>query len=389
MNWSFIFLSYASLLALGFGDNIRGPVFSQILSDFSISNTMGAWVFASSSSSALIGSFCGPIAIKYLNRVNALRFFLFLMTLGLAGCSLSPVFSLFIFFSCVFGFGLGGIGVLQNLLAALGAAEGKKDQVLNGLHSMYALASVMAPVGVAALAYMKLDWRGSYVVASAVSFFVLATSYFMSISDEVFDSNNIEIKTDSLNHISQVDEIKSERRSMLILSLMLASYVVGEILVSSRLALYMQREKGTGIASASLYVTGFFIGLLLGRVIFTFLKFKVPLKFQMSLSLVGSTLSIVAGLFYHPLGLAFTGLMMAPFYPLAISFISEFHFNKMDAALSFGLAISALLIVVMHLVVGYLTDEFGIHYAMLVGPLCLMISLLLLVFYRIPLKGRF
>ena len=47
--WPLILISFASLFVFGISDNIRGPLFPEILKEFNISDSMGSLMFALSS----------------------------------------------------------------------------------------------------------------------------------------------------------------------------------------------------------------------------------------------------------------------------------------------------------------------------------------------------
>jgi FHS family glucose/mannose:H+ symporter-like MFS transporter len=52
-----IFFAFLSLFLLGLADNIRGPLFPEILQFFFVSSSKGSWSFATTSGAAFVGSF--------------------------------------------------------------------------------------------------------------------------------------------------------------------------------------------------------------------------------------------------------------------------------------------------------------------------------------------
>ena len=73
MYWPYIIISYLSLLALGFVDNLRGPFYLQLLEDLSLSNTAGSAFFTVPS---LVAFFMGlnlPRIISKVRILNILR----------------------------------------------------------------------------------------------------------------------------------------------------------------------------------------------------------------------------------------------------------------------------------------------------------------------------
>ena len=154
-----------------------------------------------------------------------------------------------------------------------------------------------------------------------------------------------------------------------------ASYVGAEILVSTRLALYMRTYFSMNLEESSDYVTGFFIFLFIGRIFFIFKSFRLPLKLQLNFSLGLSLLSLILGLAVHPFFLAFIGLTMAPFYPLAIVYISEITGYQKRRFLTFVMGLQSFCVIFMHAGVGYLTDKYGLFYAFYIGIFLLLCSI--------------
>jgi fucose permease len=164
--------------------------------------------------------------------------------------------------------------------------------------------------------------------------------------------------------------------------------VAAEIMISSRLALLMRREWHYDLEMSSLYVTGFFICMLLGRLLFTGFKFNKTVLFQLSGCLVITAFMVSLGLFIHPLFLVAAGFTVGPFYPLAISFISSEFPDDLDTAVSYMIATDSMMLAVMHILVGKLTDSFGIHHAIFSAVIFLTLSFCLVNSYQFFFKKR-
>ena len=160
-----------------------------------------------------------------------------------------------------------------------------------------------------------------------------------------------------------------------------AFYVVAEILVSTRLALYMRENFSMNLEQSSLYVTYFFIFLFIGRLVFAFLRIPGSVKLQMNLSLIFSLICLFFGLSIHPFFLAIVGLTMAPYYPLSVAYISQKTGRNERHYLTLAMSIQSLSVVGMHLGAGYLTDSGGVKQAFSIGVGALIISFLCLNFH--------
>jgi len=378
--WPYIILSYASLFVYGFTENIRGPLFPDILSGFKVTDAVGSWMFAITSVSGFTASYSARFLLRRFERINVLRMAAFLSFVSIVGLCVSPNFGVFLFFSFLVGLSQGILALIPNILVPLGASQVLKQQLLSGLHSMYGLASFMAPLGIAALSALTHDWRWGLALASplplALFFYTLHKSHVPApkkVPEEDLDRPMI-----STRHAAP----------QLFLASVVSFNVAAEVMLSSRLALFMRREHHSTPQEASLYVTYFFVGMLAGRLLFTVHKFSAPLLRQLSISLILTLLCLLAGLFYHPLFLPLCGLFIAPFYPLAISFISSEFTDDLDSAVSYMTATDCFMLIVMHLFIGKMTSLFDIKYALLAGAGFLVISFILTNTYTVFFPRR-
>jgi predicted MFS family arabinose efflux permease len=368
MIWPFILLAYFSLFVFGLCDNIRGPLFPEILREFAVNDSVGSLMFALGSGASFAASHCARYFLRRFERRSVLQASSLLLSLALVGMAWAPSFQAFLFFSLCFGFSMGIVGLIPNILVPLGSAPGRKQQLLSGLHAMYGVASLLAPLLAASLGALTGSWRYTFALSALVPLSLLAYSFHPSHG--------------SLHRKQPlpVDHAQSRQRNFrpqLFLALMVSLSVAAEIMVSSRLALFMRRVWGFDLEGSSLYVTYFFVFLLLGRLLFTVVPFRQNVRALLSACLLCTMALFFLGLYVHPLLLAATGFGVAPFYPLAISWISSEFPGDMDSAVSYMVATDSAMLILMHLLVGSLTDAVGIEAAMLTGPAFLLGSLLM------------
>jgi fucose permease len=136
------------------------------------------------------------------------------------------------------------------------------------------------------------------------------------------------------------------------------------------------------MAASSLYVTYFFIAMLIGRGLFTVIHFRQSPQFLLTTSILSTALSILLGIFVHPLFLALVGFTVAPFYPLSISWISSEFPEDLDSVVSYMMATDSIMLIVMHLWIGKMTDLIGIQNAILSGMTFVMICFVMINSYR-------
>ncbi|MEZ0392067.1 MAG: sugar MFS transporter [Pseudobdellovibrionaceae bacterium] len=369
-----IFLAYTSLFLLGLSDNVRGPLYPEILREFSLNDTQGSLFFALSSAFGILGSyFSGKLYLKW-GAVRTLRMSFLILTAAFVMMSVSPSFYFLLLGVVFFGLSLGLMGVVQNVLIVQEIPVGPlKNRILSGLHSMYAAASLAAPLLIQLIDASHGEtalWRWVFASGSFFSISMLLATY---AGPQLAESTKAIRKEPPHPH---------EKWAQIYFGVMLATYVLSEILVSTRLALYMRRQYESNLTESVWYTAYFFVGLLLGRVLFSFWSPSFRLKHQTMLCLVLTILSLLVGIWIHPLGLAASGLFMAPFYPLMMSAAGHLFPHSISQALSWAIALSSFFIVLMHFLVGSFTDLFGLQKAFLLAPFFMGVSLVMIVFYE-------
>jgi FHS family glucose/mannose:H+ symporter-like MFS transporter len=377
-----LLLTLASMFALGLSDNIRGPLFPELLSFFQLSNAQGSWSFAVASAAAMLGNILSAWVIKKIELNKLLGLSMAIMAAGLLWMGLSPDFTNYVFGAFIYGLSMGATAVAQNLMIAENIPGEKQTKFFASLHSLYGFSSLTAPF-VASRApgwFTEVSSAQSYLTGWQSAFFI--SGLFSALVMLLILSTQ---PSPALQSAHRDDQLSAERPAhwtvMIWFAGFFAFYVAAEILVSTRLALYMRTYFGMSLEQSSNYVTYFFIFLLAGRLVLAFKSFSMPIKKQLNLSLVSSLVSLLLGLLVHPFFLALTGLTMAPYYPLAVTYIAQVTGRQNRRFLTFALSVQSLSVILMHVGVGYLTDRWGLMQAYGFGGLLLVAALLCLNFH--------
>lgn len=372
MIWGYIVLAYLSLFALGISDNSRGPLFPEILKTFAVSDSQGALFFALSSFCGFLASYLVRFLLCHWSRTRIMQWSLILMGGSLLGMGFAKSFFGLVLCSSFFGASLGLVGVVQNILVSVGSAPQRRQQMLSGLHATYGIASFLAPLLVAGVSLWGGTWRVVFFTVAAVPLVIFLG--FLGWREKQTLS-----ATDLRRQLTPpLPQSRKEHIGQIFLALSLGFYVLVEAMVATRLPLLMRRQKGMGLEESSYYLTAFFLCMLVGRLLFTVFRFKWPLRHMLSCFLLLSALSLGIGLTGVPAFLSLSGLFMAPFYPLAIVYVSSHYEKTMDSAISYCIALQSIFTVAMHALVGYLTEVYGISLALWTGPFGLVVSFLLL-----------
>lgn len=363
-NWPLIGVSYFTLFVLGLLDNARGPYFPDITADLRLSDTQASLFFAVASTVAYFSGRVVPELSRRMGLMNTVRLGQILMAIGFASISLAQGLTTLILTCALFGYGFGIINVAQNLLVIDGAQGKWRRQLFSGLHGMYAFSSLIAPLVIAQLFRMNHGWREVYLGFASVVSISFVSSFFA--------------KTQHRQPAEQQLLRNPDRNAYWLVGSMLSLYIVAELLISTRLSLYVRRAHGFTPDEAASLLALFFLMLLVGRLVFLFIPFKATNVKIIELSLISSIFMLALGLSFHPLLIAFCGLTMAPVFAISLDLLTEQYPTFSADAIASCLALSCLYIVSMHFLMGLLTDWLGIRAAMFCGLVFLFSSWFLL-----------
>lgn len=385
MNWRWLFLAFAALFVFGFSDNIRGPIYPELLSHFQISHVEGAWFFALVSLTSVVSSVLAPLLISKLGHINVLRLALFSMASSQVIFATVPRFDLILIGSIFYGAGAGALGVVQNVMVLLGSETRYHQKFQSALHSCYGAASLLAPLVVMAGAHLGLRWQSSFWFSALLILSLIAVSFVSRSNGE--------------NSLVQQFQAKASRKKMNLRSywtleecyfaLILSLYVGLEVLIATRLASFLRAREAMDLQNSSLWVTLFFTGLLLGRLFFVLYQPKMTLRKQLLTSVGLVALGLCLGIVFWSPFIVLTGIFLAPFYPVMMTAVGRLFPQRIEENLALCNAFQGMTLVTVHGLTGFISDWGGMGAAMGFGILLSSVTILLLSLYPLVFKRVF
>lgn len=370
-----IFMSYVSLLLLGLMDNIRGPFYPDVLNDLSLNSTKGSLFFAMASFAALGGNVLGSFLLLKLTAHGLMNYSVMGLGLGFFLIGKATSFS-FLMMACVFfGIHFGMLNVSQNVVVQRNASPLFRRRIFNGLHAMYGLAALLAPIFATGFFKLGWSWPESFGVVGGFSclfggIFLIKSWKWGQASTQRSDDSNL------------TGQVFSPVKAMLLAS-SLAFYMVSELSLSTRVVLWTREIFDFSVEHANFYMALFCGGLFVTRLTLTFIS--LSLFSNISILTVSGALSIifyVTGLLIHPFWAVLSGLSMGPFFPVVLDEMSRRFGIKASQVIGWGITVGSVGIVAMHFILGVLTDHFGVDRALWLGPVSMLIALVTLLLSR-------
>lgn len=367
-NSALIFSAFVGLLYFGLLDNGRGPAYPEILRDLKLNNRQGSWLFAITS---LLSFFMTVLSHKWLKKLDlkkAMRLGWLLLATAALFIGLSGSFQsapLLFSASIIQGIGMGFVGMTMNLMIESGAPVSHRRRTFSALHATYGIASLVAPLiftGVKALGFV---WEHFFYALACLGPFL----FFLAPRCKPVYAK-----------VPEPDiHFKLPLGFCLLLGVTIGCYVASEIVVSSRLVLFLEEGRNLSNREASFYLSGFFLCLMGGRL---FMGIKdLPFKGS-SILLASLSLSLVFLMLGH-MGVLFcfslTGLSMSVFFPSFMDWLAETFPKDFQKTTTFVLSGIGLHLVAMHLGFGSLAESLGVEKAMGLSSALTLTSLLLLL----------
>lgn len=273
--------------------------------------------------------FAGKLIRKFGTGIVTTVSILFTIV-GLVGISFSPNIYVMIVFAIVLGIGAGAIDAALNDYVA----KNYKPQHMNWLHSFWGIGVTTSPI-IMSRFLVNENWRGGYrtiaIIQTAIFIVVfLAFPLWKKVANKKSTTNQLHIDTIAESLISETknDDIKVKFRPMQVRGLslvlaMMACYCAIEMIVGVWGATFLISTKNIVAAKAALWVSLYFGGITVGRILSGFLAMKLSdktlIRCGMAVVVCGTiALALPFSNITTLLGLMLIGLGCAPIFPCTI-----------------------------------------------------------------------
>ena len=268
-------------------------------------------------------------------------------------------------FMGVIGMGLGAIELGGNGLMVELHSE-TRGRYLNLLGTFHGLGALIVPLFTAALLEFGFGWQWIYG-SSVVLAIPLAALFWQSAANKKSGVPNG--TTENLGSRERIPDVSTILRvgftkQMGLYYLFLSAYVALELGVGAWMIEYLQQVRGMSVASSSLFLSGFFVLLMTGRLLGAFVVDAVGHHRAVATALIGSCLCLAIGIFTHPslvVLLPLSGLFMSIVFPTVTASVSAIHKENIGSILGILFAFSGVGGALGPWTVGMVSDWAGIE----------------------------
>jgi MFS transporter, FHS family, glucose/mannose:H+ symporter len=242
----------------------------------------------------LVGQVLGIITFVFLSRkFRSSKIIIstyILLFPALAGLVLTPSLIFFYILYLISGLLLGIVFINANISMFEGKVE-NKDSVVNLGHSFFAMGALVSPIFASNLVNRDMNWRMIYLVFIGLTFIS-----FVAFLLANWRKTGTQDKREALP-VKELFRNRSKNIYIILTVTLMLLYIMAEVTIFSWAPTFYRIEKLFDIYSAGLMVSIFWVGILAGRLLISFLSYKIKggtlLIFLSVISMVG----LIVGIF--------------------------------------------------------------------------------------------
>ena len=373
-----LFFLHSGALLWGFVPSLLGAVITLIIKDFSLSYTQSGNLFSISAVGGMVGSFTGGILADSLNRQKLLQSILLILLLVFGSLTLVPNYEILLVVVAAGGMTGGIFNIILNTSVGDLYSE-KRAAALNLLNVSFGLGSVLAPAYTLGILRISSEWRSVYALVPILCGLILLLSFQIPLPK----------KKPAVNRIATISSyilIFKDYRE--ILCAIIVSLTAGtEWTFAYWVVTYMYQELGISYEIATNGLSLFWIGMFLGRLAmsrilsslnpFRVIQFSTLAAIVMAIFVTLKTTSVL-----NVLSVGVFGLFLSGILPTCIGLMMDRHPEKSASVSGLLLVASSIGAILVPLVVGFISDDFGLTWGMRLIPALLTVSLGLIVCYK-------
>ncbi len=385
-------LAFFGFVLIGVSGGANGVLLPSLSSYYRVDNTIVGLIFITSS----VGYFCSAFISSLLLEKLSKRMFLALGTLifllGTLTFALEPPFIVILVTRFLLGF---GIAMIETGLNAF-IVEFRSTPLMNSLHAFFGAGSLIGPLIAAAL-LTQWSWNSVYVVLSLTCLpllFGFLTLFTPQSAISVATASEAEAETVQTKQGGLTENVLVAALKMPIVwlaALFLLFYVGVEVSLGNWSYTFLTEGQHLAALFSSLIVSGFWLGLTMGRFVLSALSERfglgpVGLIYLCIIGvLIGSLLIwLVPSSTLVAVCFCFVGLCLGPIYPTTIALVPKIVSDRLIAsAIGSLISLSTVGIGLLPWLAGTLAQLVGLWSLL---PYVMGLSVLMLVFWWLTFR---
>jgi len=371
-------LAFFAFILIGANDGALGVLIPSMRLHYGVDKATIGLLFLFQTVGYLVAAFNSGLLVEKLGNRRFLVLGVVSFLLGVGTLSLMPQFMVILIMMLPLGF---GVAIIDAGLNTYIASMPRNAALLNYLHAFYGIGALLGPLIASTILAIRWGWNSVYIVWIGMSL-VLLIGFQL-----VFREENISQREDTATRPESNVLVAALSVPMVwIAALFMLIYVGAEVSVGSWTYSFLTEERHAPILLAGWMVSGYWIGLTLGRLTLA----RVTLRIGSERLILGCLVGVViGGLFVWLLpvyavsavGLGLIGFSFGPIYPTTIALISDRVSGRiLPSVIGFMVSLGSIGAAICPWLAGLLAQRFGLWSLM---PYVIILTAAMVLLWRV------
>ncbi len=310
-----------AFILMGLHDGLLGVLLPSIRADYQVDKATVSLIFLASTFGYLTSAFASGLLVARIGIRNLLLLGVGVFVVGVSLLSLHVPFSILPVCLYCTGFGL---GIIDAGLNSYFVNFPRSTFLLNLLHALYGAGALLGPLVASGMLALNFFWTTCYLVLIAVGVVVLAGITL------VFRPGTVPLPPKTSGDAIEKNMLSSTLRLRIVwlCAAFLLFYVGAEVSMGTWSYSFLTEERHQEPLLSGWAVSGFWLGLTLGRLILGHIGERIGNKRLIQGCLAGVVVGVLLVwlVSWGPvsaLGLWITGFSLGPIFPTTIALISH------------------------------------------------------------------
>ena len=327
---SLLVVIYVVFISLGLPDSMFGAAWPVVHTEFNIPESFASFYGIITGVCSGGVSFLSGVVIRKFGTPKVTFVSILLTALGLLGISFSPNIIVMMIFTVIMSYGAGAIDTGLNNYVSLHF----KARHMSWLHAFWGLGVTISPLILSFVLDNGSSWRNSYRIISLMQFSIaLIVGLYLKkwINFDKKQTKDIDVSEEKSNEKLNIFRIKGLITSILSQGL----YCSMEFLIGTWGASYLVNVYGSDPANAARWISLYFCGIMLGRLVSGFVSIKMSDKLLIRCSIIISFIGLLVLALpvgeIASAGLLFIGFGFGPIFPSILHSVPDRFGKKFSA----------------------------------------------------------
>ena len=327
---SLLVVIYVVFISLGLPDSMFGAAWPVVHTEFNIPESFASFYGIITGVCSGGVSFLSGVVIRKFGTPKVTFVSILLTALGLLGISFSPNIIVMMIFTVIMSYGAGAIDTGLNNYISLHF----KARHMSWLHAFWGLGVTISPLILSFVLDNGSSWRNSYRIISLMQFSIaLIVGLYLKkwINFDKKQTKDFDVSEEKSNEKLNIFQTKGLVTSILSQGF----YCSMEFLIGTWGASYLVNVYGSDPANAARWISLYFCGIMLGRLVSGFVSIKMSDKSLIRCSIIISFIGLLVLALpvgeIASAGLLFIGFGFGPIFPSILHSVPDRFGKKFSA----------------------------------------------------------